>query len=228
MLLKSNMIQNWRSDLRFFLCMTGVTALLHFCQEVPTTIPLDFVVIMCLLVLGSMAFRHLAVTPSAISYLTLPASTSEKTISVILRYQIFYVVITILANIIGFWIAMGILNMIGSDAWMLMLDIYGRPEVDFTGFGWGLAALFPVLAGMTFGSVYFKKNAPLKNALACIAIFVVLLAINILILHFRNFTGGREIFTTSDQFKLTFLIVSVITTLFFWFMTWLRLRETEA
>lgn len=230
LLLKSNMIETWRYDLRFFLSLAGFIAFFRFCEFYPDCFPINFVVVCVALVLGGVAFCRLSNQPSAIAYLNLPASTLEKTVTILLKYQVFYVAIIILANLLGFWVAIGLREVIplgGRIAWSEIVEMYGQPKIDWTAFGWALLGLTTALSAMLFGSVYFRKRTIVKIALTFVSLTVVFVLLNMVFVQIFPDCSFDDIDVNINEkcFVLTFCS---LTTLFFWFMTWLRLRETEA
>ena len=85
-----------------------------------------------------------------------------------------------------------------------------------------------------FGSIYFKTHAVSKTLLSLlvIVIFFVILDTTILGFYMQSFTSGSfhrvQNSLEKDNFDLLEYAVSILVFLFFNFMTWLRLRETEA
>lgn len=222
LLIRTVFIQNWKKDLRIFLCVMGVLAVLHAFNGF--YFPINFPIVAVLLYIAGSTFKRLGNQPSAISYMMMPASTLEKTITAIFYVNIYYVVLMVAAGLLGFGLAI-LLNP--------ALHTIGIPEmcpakiitVDLGTIIMGLTAGISVLL---FGSVYFKKFAILKTGLVALALFVVLTLALSAIMNFHTCSYHYFDDITTKTLKILYYVILSVATLFFWFMTWLRLRETEA
>ena len=67
----------------------------------------------------------------------------------------------------------------------------------------------------------------LWSTLIGIAVLFVAIAIDIVIARFSDGMTMRFLELSSTARDTMYIIVMSVVTLFFWFMTWLRLRETE-
>ena len=95
------------------------------------------------------------------------------------------------------------------------------------GFGYFALALTAGAAAMLFASVYFKKLALLWSFLIGVAVLFVTIAINIVIAHWFDGMMMRSYGLSQGAAEAMYDVILSLVTLFFWFMTWLRLRETE-
>lgn len=221
LLIRTVFIQNWRKDLRVFLCLVGVMTVFKIVSW--DYFPINFPIVAILLYIAGTTFKRLSNQSSAISYMTLPASTLEKTLTAIFFVNIYYVVLMVCAGLLGYGLAI-LLNPV--------LHTIGLPEmyeskIYTNGLGEAIMGLTLALSILLFGSVYFKKLAILKTGLVGLVIFVIcVLALSIV----SNFhTSTKEFYDiTESTVKAVFYVRTSLATLFFWFMTWLRLRETEA
>ncbi|MBP5556590.1 MAG: hypothetical protein J6X65_02625 [Bacteroidales bacterium] len=185
--------------------------------------PINIAVAATLLCLASLTFRRLSNQSSGIMYLTLPASTLEKVVVTILQVQIYYLVLLVLSGLAGYALSICLLA--------LTVPAVHVSEfiklVDWRGFGYLVLLLTTGTSAMLFASVYFKKLAMLWSTLIGIAVLFVAIAIDIVIARFSDGMTMRFLELSSTARDTMYIIVMSVVTLFFWFMTWLRLRETE-
>ena len=221
LLIRTVFIQNWRKDLRIFLCVVGVLAVLHIIEG--WYFPINFPIVAVLLYIAGTTFKRLANQPSAISYMTMPASTLEKTITAIFYVNIYYVVLIVAAGFLGFGLAV-VLNPV---LYNIGIPEMYHVEIETEYLGEFIMVLTSAISILLFGSVYFKKLAILKTGLVALALFVVLALLLSAITHFHTYDSHLLDDVTNAGLKAMFFSSLGVVTLFFWFMTWLRLRETE-
>ena len=231
LLTKNIFLQNWKKDLCIFLCLMGGLAIWKWLIAIVFTwgypvahyMPINIAVAATLLCLASLTFRRLSNQSSGIMYLTLPASTLEKVVVTILQVQIYYLVLLVLSGLAGYALSICLLA--------LTVPAVHVSEfiklVDWRGFGYLVLLLTTGTSAMLFASVYFKKLAMLWSTLIGIAVLFVAIAIDIVIARFSDGMTMRFLELSSTARDTMYIIVMSLVTLFFWFMTWLRLRETE-
>lgn len=241
LLARSIFVQNKSKDLRLALVIAGIMAFfglvsVHF-EDYGV---FHFLYVCVLLVLAGTTFKMLTNQPRAMAYLTLPASAAEKTVVTIAYLNIYYFVLLAASSFIGYYFGQLLQNLIAIIPFFR--DLFGvngehaftLSAVSFEKFGDNLLTLTMVISILLFGSLYFRKHAILKTLLTiCVFGFAILILDMIVI---ASVTSGFSL--TAYNFDLPdtpqwlhtlidYAVPSVIT-LFFWFMTYIRLRETEA
>lgn len=161
----------------------------------------------------------------AIHYLTIPASTAEKTVANGFLVFIYYNVVLIFSLIIG--------DVIGGLAHKLLNPTYYY--VFHMPFSLGnLITILLLESVFMFGSIYFKTRPFIKTALVIIGIFIFFFILNTSLLgSFVIRHNPQTLKDLNDSFydiniELIEYTVSFLIFAFFNIMTWLRLRETEA
>ena len=226
-LIKRYFIESGKKDINSFLLIVLIIAFVSF-FSVSGSIS-DSMMVFLLLVMGIIyagrIFGVFQPAGKAIHYLTIPASTAEKTIAngllVFVYFNILLMVSLILGNVIG-----GLAHKLLDSAYIYHFDM----PFDFD----DLLLLLILESVYMFGSIYFKNRAVIKTSLIIFGIFFFFIILDTIILsqylnHFgqQSIQRGNEFF---DKFNVEWLEygISVLTFFFFNFMTWLRLRETEA
>ena len=161
----------------------------------------------------------------AIHYLTIPASTLEKTIANGLLTFVYFNILLIAALLLG--------NTLGGLAHKLLDPTYHYHF--YMPFDWDNLIMILVFESVfMFGSIYFKQRAAIKTSLVIIVIFLFFIILDTaLIGRYFMYTNPENIQKLQKNFnnlngELIEYTVSILTFVFFNFMTWLRLRETEA
>ena len=241
LLARSIFVQNKSKDLRLALVIAGVMAFfgllsVHF-EDYGV---FHFLYVIVLLVLAGTTFKMLTSQPRAMAYLTLPASAAEKTVVTIAYLNIYYFLLLSVSSFVGYYFGQLLQNLIAVIPFVRGIfgfdgeHVFNLSAVSFDGFGDNLLTLTMVISILLFGSLYFRKHAILKTLLtACVFGFAILILDMIVI---ASVTSGFSL--TAHNFDLpdtpqwlhTLIDYAVpsIVTLFFWFMTYIRLRETEA
>ena len=167
-----------------------------------------------------------------INYLLCPANTMEKIITNILLVHIYYTLMILLSCILG-----------GFSLYLLHYSIFLLSYEYITLF----VVLFIIQSIFLFTSIYFKKNVILKTMLFFTVLIVAIWLIitytgigNIMVnidewqtryLTFHSVINGVY-FTNLVAYSLyryawVFRVLLCITPIFFWVLTYFRLRETE-
>ena len=237
LLMKNIFLQNWKKDLCIFLCMMGGMAIwkwlsmMYFMRVSDVDFlnfhlsywPINIAVIATLMVLASLTFRKLGNPASGIMYLTLPASTLEKVVVNILLVNVYYFVLLVVAGLAGYALSLCMLApMFPSENVFLAFKC-----IPWYTFGYFAFLLTVGAAAMLFASVYFKKLALLWSFLIGVAVLFVTIVINITISYIADGNMHRIWDLSQGAAEAIYYVIFSLITLFFWFMTWLRLRETE-
>lgn len=243
LLARSIFVQNKSKDLRLALVIAGIMAFFGLLRSITGTYHILFgAEVIIWMVLAGTTYKMMSNQPRAMAYLTLPASTAEKTVITIAYLNIYYFILISVSSFIGFYIGQLLHNAIAILPFFR--DLIGSPNghtfslssVEFSS-GNPSKLLYNLMwvSIMLFGSIYFKKNAILKTLLTAFvfgfAIFILDMivissasyAFNLSSMNYMNFPDIPEWIE-----NVTYYAVPSVITLFFWFMTYLRLRETEA
>lgn len=231
LLMKNIFLQNWKRDLCIFLCMMGGMAIWKWLSVVLfqrgclflTYQPINFAVAATVFCLASLTFRRLSNQSSGIMYLTLPASTLEKVVVAILQVQVYYFLLLFLPGLAGYVLSLCMLApMYPSENVFFFIKL-----IEWEGFGYNLLALTAGASVMLFASVYFRKLALLWSSLIGFAVIFVTIVIDTAIARFFDGMMVRSCQLSQSGAEAMYIMIFSLITLFFWFMTWLRLRETE-
>ena len=229
--MKNIFLQNWKRDLCIFLCMMGGMAIWKWLSVVLfqrgclflTYQPINFAVAATVFCLASLTFRRLSNQSSGIMYLTLPASTLEKVVVAILQVQVYYFLLLFLPGLAGYVLSLCMLApMYPSENVFFFIKL-----IEWEGFGYNLLALTAGASVMLFASVYFRKLALLWSSLIGFAVIFVTIVIDTAIARFFDGMMVRSCQLSQSGMEAMYIMIFSLITLFFWFMTWLRLRETE-
>ena len=227
LLFKRYFSENWKKDVIVAAIIFAVEMLTSLEQEVST---ISWAVLLVFFILYSgRIFGMLGKPQRAINYLMLPASRGEKLAVNIILSHFYYPILLIAASCLGIWAS--------SFLCYFIYDEFTFKSIDFLGNSifWGVEiwylCLFLLLnnAVMMFGSVYFRKAAVIKTLL-CEFAFFTLYAIVMAIIVFKMWLH-EAVYVTADKITYGNVILSVFilcVIAFFWVLSYLRLKETEA
>lgn len=226
-LIRRYFIESGRKDINSFLLIALIIAFVSF-FSVSGSLSNSMMVFLLLLMgimYASRIFGIFQPAGRAIHYLTIPASTTEKTIANGLLVFVYYNVLLIVALLLG--------NTIGGLAHKLIDPAYiyhFHMPFDLD----DLCSLLIIESVFMFGSIYFKNHAAIKTALVIFTVFLFFIILDFIILgqfvhHFdqHSIQFANEYYSNFN-FEWIEYGISALTFIFFNFMTWLRLRETEA
>ena len=243
LLARSIFVQNKSKDLRLALVIAGVMAVIGLLRSITGTYHILFgAEVIVWMVMAGTTYKMMSNQPRAMAYLTMPASTAEEAVVTIAYLNIYYFILLAASSFIGFYLGQILHNAI--VILPFFRDFASSPEghtfslssVEFSS-GNPSKLLYNMMwvSILLFGSIYFKKYAILKTLLtACVfgfAIFILDIivvacvgsAFDLSSMNNMNFPDIPEWIE-----NVTYYAVPCVFTLFFWFMTYLRLRETEA
>lgn len=226
-LIKRYFIESGKKDINSFLLIVLIIAFVSFFSvsgSIGNSMLVFLLLIIGLLYAGRI-FGIFQPAGRAIHYLTIPASTAEKTIANGLLVYIYFNILLVASLLLG--------NVIGGLAHKLLDPAYTyhfNMPFDFD----DLFLLLILESVYMFGSIYFKNRAAIKTSLVIFAIFFFFIILDTIILgqHLSHF-NQHSIQCTNEYFckfntEWIEYGITVLTFFFFNFMTWLRLRETEA
>lgn len=173
-------------------------------------------------VMGNM-FNFLQNKTQGVDYLLCPANTEEKVIANLFLVHIYYTAILYLACILSHYT---VLLIYPHDALFLTHSTI-KDLIDYN----FLEALFAFQSIFIFTTVYFKKNAVLKTLISFAAfLFAIAVITMVTVICFGITNAPDKIVLESyimEKYTWGIHIVNWIIILFFWVLSYFRLRETE-
>lgn len=225
-------IENWRKDVQMFIIMLGLTAFFSFLSYVFYI--LLFLIFMILY--AGRIFGMLGKASSGIHYLLIPATTAEKLVTNILLANIYYYLVLMLAAVGGVGLGTLLLAWIFSPQYAI--DALHNDLLFFLEKFSPVSHVFYlntcIIAMLIFSSVYFRKKAIVKFFLTG---FVLVLFFTIFdtFLISQSYNPDMPFFDNDllphlSDFgqQLLWFIIPIVLTIYFWILSYLRLRETEA
>ena len=225
LLIKKYIIEQWRKDLLLFL--------IAFLLMTIDGILFEGEGLASLVVIGGMfyisgIFSFNNARSKDIDYLMLPASSLEKTVTNIGIVHLYINAILLAAIILGSYFGLMMRDLLFANGQGIALShIANIITLDTI-----LTVLF-FQALFIFGSIYFKKSSGIKTAAIFIAIciFITILDISV-IAKFANISSinTMQFETLGMSYKSggASVISNCAFIIFFWLLTFFRLRETEA
>lgn len=226
-LIRRYFIESGRKDITTFVLIVLTITLISF-FSVSGSIS-DSLMVFLLFLMGVVyagrIFNIFQPVGRAIHYLTIPASNIEKTIANGFLVYIYFNILLIVALLLG--------NFLGGIAHKLL-----APEYHYTFYmPFSLDNLIMTLVFESiflFGSIYFKQHAAIKTTLVILAFFLFFIILDTaLVGRYFIHSNPESIKEAENVFNningdLIEYTASILAFVFFNFMTWLRLRETEA
>lgn len=226
-LLRRYFIEGGRKDITTFVFIVLIITLVSFFSvsgSVGDSMMVFLLFLMGLLYAGRI-FNIFQPTGRVIHYLTIPASSIEKTIANGFLVYIYYNVLLVVALLLG--------NILGGMAHKLLAPEYHY--IFYMPFSMNnIISILVFESIFLFGSIYFKQSAAIKTALVIFAflLFFIILDTTLVGSYFihSNPESIKEAETVFNNINgdLIEYTASILAFVFFNFMTWLRLRETEA
>lgn len=227
------MIESYKSDSILLLIFLGISTFFAWTGGNS----LNFIYILILTIMASHFFKFMASPSKGISYLMLPTNAIEKTITAVIITHIIYPFtygITFFAgNLLGKAIGTMLVNNI------FTMENTFVPFSDFSSF----LDLYLALSIFLFGSIYFKSHAFRKTLLCVFGIGIIITGIIAIInckgisllnipYYIENWNSGSPLLEQLEKANklkdASILILSLILIPYFWTMTYIRLKETEA
>lgn len=211
-------MESGRKDITTFLTVVLIIAIIDFIQPLGVN---NTFMILVLNIMGIIYAGHVfgifQPISKTIHYLTIPASSGEKTLLNACLVYLYYNALLVAALFLG--------SILGELLRKLIISSYEfRLYFPLT---WNeLFTLLTFESVFMFGSIYFRTHPVVKTLLWMLAVSMGLFLVDSSIMTFYS---PKSIFTFSqfDMDRIR-LYISIVIFVFFNFMTWLRLRETEA
>lgn len=228
LLLQRYFRENWKIDLIIAAIVFGIDTMTSINQG-SSSVSI-FLIIVLLAIYSGRMFIILGRPQGAINYLMLPASPLEKVLTGILLSGLYFPIVIFASSLLGIMASIPICAMIYNSG-LVMKSIKLFPSVEFSAETTIALALFILMINsiMMFGSVYFKRKAVIKTML-CILAFNFVLTVISLILGWIMHKGSFMLLGIEDPaYADTIVYVAMaIITVFFWVLSYFRLKETEA
>ena len=226
-LIRRYFIESGRKDINSFILIVLIIAFISFFSisgRISDSMMVFLTFLMGIIYAGRI-FGIFLPAGRAIHYLTIPASTMEKTIANGLLVFVYFNALLIASLLLG--------NTLGGLAHKLLdpnyhLHFYMPFDLD------NLILILVFESIYMFGSIYFKQRTAIKTSLVIIAVFLFFIVLDTtLIGRYFIHSNPENIQIAEEKLnningELIEYIASILTFVFFNFMTWLRLRETEA
>ncbi|MBO7134632.1 MAG: hypothetical protein J6W06_10825 [Bacteroidales bacterium] len=228
LLLQRYFRENWKIDLIIAAIVFGFDTLSSLNQG-SSSISI-FMIIVLLAIYSGRMFAILGRPQGAMNYLMLPASPLEKVLTGILLSGLYFPIVIFASSLLGIMASIPICAMIYNSG-LVMKSINFLPNVEFSPKIIIAVALFILMINsiMMFGSVYFKRKAVIKTMLCLLAFNFAVTVIGLIlgwIIYKRNFMLlGIE--DPSYTYNIVCIAMAIIT-VFFWVLSYFRLKETEA
>lgn len=241
-LIKAYFYENWRNDLIYsFGIMAALSLVMTIMSNIPNLTEIKIAAIVFMVYYPCRFYSKLHQPSSRIHFLMTPVTNAEKVVTGMLLTNIYFVAGIVLSVLIGQILGYGIVNMYKPD----IFAPYGIHNLgEFLKWqvlsidGEAVLMFFAGISIMFFAAIYFKKSPFWKLLLAGFVISLVFGAImagvewlNVLLTVPAEIRNGHyykvehNIATSSDWFMYVAYSVTIV---YFYAMSFLRMRETEA
>ena len=238
-LIKAYFYENWQKDVIYNFLIVLAIGMFSVLLSPFDTGAATFAAIFLIIYYPCRLFSKMHQPSSRMHYLMIPALNSEKVVVGMLLANVYYVLGIVLSEVIGVFLGYGILRVISHGAVPMDGITLGRIlGVGPQPYGLSILMVYTSIAVMFFAAIYFKKSPFWKLLLTGFVISLVLGAIvagtdwlNVLMtvpaeIHNGNYYKvSHYISETSDWFPYVAGCVSIV---YFYAMSFLRMRETEA
>jgi hypothetical protein len=234
-LIKAYFYENWQKDLLYSFAVIATLAMFNMAFGLFNISFVLFFALVMMVLYPTKVFGNLYQSSSRMHYLTIPASNEEKVVANMLLVNVYFVIVVALALCIGYVLGYGIGYVRDPEMvnykWEMIKETISDP-------GMALLILFTSTAVMFFASIYFKKSPFWKLILTGFVVSMVLGAImagtewlNIVLTVPAEIRNGNYyktvnyVTTSSEWFPYVVGCVSIV---YFYAMSFLRMKETEA
>lgn len=229
LLFKRYFRENWKKDVIVASIIFGVEMLFSLdCES--SSISFTLLCVFYLIYSGRI-YGMLGNPQRSINYLMIPASAGEKAIVNICLSQFYYPLLLVAAA------CLGILASTVTCAFLFSCELTFKHILFLPGGGTMISEKVLMIimfmmfnSALMFGSVYFRRKAIIKTLL-CEAAFFIVLVILVGIVFKITIAGGNSIITNAvllDNSVYIMIPFMALIMVFFWILTFIRLRETEA
>jgi len=244
-LLRAYFVENGRKDLINLSVMALITLVFNFIGPSHDSVVEVVVAAIWLLLYASRIFNDLGSSSKSIHYLMIPANHCEKTTAAMLLVNIYFVLLLAVGMWVGYSISYFVQNQILSavydpSALGPYMSRYSTSELGAT-----ILAMYVFLSVFFFGSIFFRRKAFVKTILWTVLIgmaFAILLTF-VAWLNMRSFVANSFDGNINFMFPLTrhdpkivgkgvsygcYYCLECVVIVYFYVLSFLRLKETEA
>ena len=233
-LIRAYFYENWQKDLYNF-GLVFVLAFLCTAVGVFDSIIIYSGIVALITIYPLRFFDKLHQPSSRIHYLMIPATNEEKVLTGILLTNIYFITLIFISAIIGVLLGCGVLKLTTPEMTINCKEMVATMLPSTVR---SLMVIIMIVSVVFFGAIYFKKSPAWKIVLVSLAVSLILGAIvagtewlNVVTTVPAEIRNGNyikvehSISETSKWFP--YVTLSVIT-VYFYAMSFLRMRETEA
>ena len=239
-LIKAYFYENWQKDLIYNFLIVLAIGLFSVLSSPFDTGVATFAAVFLIIYYPCRLFSKMQQPSSRMHYLMVPASNSEKVVTGMLLVNIYYVLGIVLSEVIGVLLGYGILSVVHQGTVSIMdgITLGKMLGVGPQQYGLSILMVYTSIAVMFFAAIYFKKSPFWKLLLTGFVISLVLGAImactdwlNVLMAVPAEIRNGNYVkvehyvTTSSNWFPYVACCVAMV---YFYAMSFLRMRETEA
>ena len=241
-LIKAYFYENWRNDVIYsFGIMAALSLLMTIMSGNPYLTEIKIAAIVFMVYYPCRVFSKLHQPSSRIHYLMTPATNAEKVVTGMLLSNIYFVIGIVLSVLIGQTLGYGIVN-VYSPGIFAPCGIHNLGEfikMQIPTHGLNILIFFASISTMFFAAIYFKKSPFWKLLLTVFVMSLGFGAIiagtewwNVLLTVPAEIRNGNYykvvenyIVSSSNWFPYVACCVTIV---YFYAMSFLRMRETEA
>ena len=235
-LIKAYFYENWQKDVLFSFLIVMVLAMLWVPFQLFDGMLFTVICTIMVVLFPTRAFGKLHHPASRMHYLMIPANNNEKVVANMFLANVYFVAGMIISIIIGTLLGNGIQYLRNPEMYAPFSKIINDIFMDFS--GEPIMMLFLFIAISFFASIYFKKSPFWKMILT---LFVISVVISIIMgvtewlnalavvpeeIRKGNYFMVEDTVVNSDSWL--FYLKTGLGIVYFYAMSFLRMRETEA
>ena len=216
-------VTHWKRDLFIFLGLFLIQSIISSLNFL--FIGAFAVTVMSIILCGTFNFLHKG--SQGMNYLLNPANTEEKVIVNLSIVHIYYNIMLLIPCVLGWFLGLSLSS--GVDFIFILSEVEGSAYFTI------IEGLFVIQSVFLFSAIYFKKHAILKTSLLFVGFLFVIVIVSLVML--ANSEIVQQVAATFDsenlknelleKYSLLAHVVNWITVIFFWVVSYFRLRETE-
>jgi len=233
-LVKAYFYENWQKDIYSF-GLVFVLAFLSTAVGIFDSVILYGGMVALIAIYPLRYFDKLHQSSSRIHYLMIPATNEEKVLTGIILTNIYFISLIFISAILGVLLGCGVLKLTTPEMTINCKEMISRMLPSTVR---SYMVIIMVVSVIFFGAIYFRKSPAWKIVLVSLAVFLVLGAImagtewlNVVMTvpaEIRNGNYVRVEHSISENWEWSPYVTLCVITLYFYAMSFLRMRETEA
>ena len=233
-LVKAYFYENWQKDIYSF-GLVFVLAFLSTAVGIFDSVILYGGMVALIAIYPLRYFDKLHQSSSRIHYLMIPATNEEKVLTGIILTNIYFISLIFISAILGVLLGCGVLKLTTPEMIINCKEMISRMLPSTVR---SYMVILMIVSVIFFGAIYFRKSPAWKIVLVSLAVFLVLGAImagtewlNVVMTvpaEIRNGNYVRVEHSISENWEWSPYVTLCVITLYFYAMSFLRMRETEA